>query len=450
MLIKLPQEVLQIMNVLEEDGHEAYAVGGCIRNCLLGLKVKDYDITTSASPYRVIELFDHVIETGLKHGTVTVMINGEGYEITQYRIDGEYTDNRRPEEVIPTDKIEEDLLRRDLTVNAIAYSPIRGFCDPTGGLKDLNDKVLRFVGDASKRIQEDALRMMRLIRFDSQLKGFSIDESAKAAVKENCDLITNISTERIKDEMDKLLLGHKPENILLLHELGLLKHILPEFIPCINFGQDNIFHHLTVDRHILEAVAFVNSDVDLKWTMLLHDIAKPQCKTIDEMKIGHFIGHQIKSSEIALDVLNRLRFSNNSINRIIKLIELHDRTITTTQKSVRRALFSIGDNIFLDLLEVKRADIKAQNPNFKASRLLDIDNIEEIYRVIKASNECFSMKQLNINGTILISELGLKPGPQIGKILNTLLEKVIDDTNLNNRQILLRLAKEIIDNEASV
>jgi tRNA nucleotidyltransferase (CCA-adding enzyme) len=441
----LPDEVRKIIAKLNAEGYEAFVVGGCVRDSLLNKTPKDWDITTNSLPENTKALFDKTIDTGLKHGTVTAVINNENYEITTYRIDGEYSDNRRPDSVEFTSSLKEDLSRRDFTVNALAYNPSLGIIDYFGGIKDLHDEVIRAVRNADERFKEDALRMLRAIRFSAQLD-FRIESQTLKAISQNKELINNVSPERVREELTKILISPNPSKLLLLHDTGLLKFILPEFENCIGIEQNNPYHIYNVDKHTLLATSSIKNDKVLRWTMLLHDIGKAVTKSTDSSGIDHFYGHQKISVDLSLDILKRLKFDNKSIDIIIKLIQYHDIKIEPDSLSIRKALKTLGIEAFPLLLEVKKADIRAQNTKYLESRLADLDNIKCMADSIIEANQCYSLSALAVSGNDLI-DLGIKQGKKIGFILNELLDMVIDNPELNTYSNLCKIVKsQFLDN----
>lgn len=439
--ISVPQHVNYIIETLERSGFEAYAVGGCVRDSIMGHNPNDWDITTSALPQQVKKLFLKTIDTGLKHGTVTILIKNKSYEITTYRIDGEYEGNRKPKTVAFTSDLVEDLKRRDFTINAMAYNEKSGLVDAFSGIKDLEDGIIRCVGDANQRFNEDALRMLRAIRFSARF-GFDIAEETKKAIQKNAHLIKNVSAERIHVELTKTLLTAQSHYMHLLVDLGLMEHIIPEFLANIGIDQKNHYHIFTVDEHIYKALSEIEATEMLRWTMFLHDIGKGIKRTIDENGMGHFHGHVEESVKIAKAILNRLKFDNKTKADILKLIQLHDYRFEPTMKAVRRATHIIGDDLFLDFIQVQKADIKAQNPVYKEERLKKLDKIVECYKRQKELNQCTTLKDLNIKGYDLI-KIGISEGKDIGKILNQLLEIVIDEPKYNNKEYLIKRALDI-------
>ena len=433
-----PKEVEAVLRTLEAAGHRAYAVGGCVRDLLRGEEPDDYDITTSARPEEVMALFaGRCIPTGLQHGTVTVRENHCSFEVTTFRADGVYTDNRHPSEVFFSQTLEEDLQRRDFTVNAMAMDLRGEVTDLYGGREDLQNGILRCVGDADTRFGEDALRMMRALRFAAVL-GFTIAEETARSIRKNRELLRNIAVERILVEMNKLLTGRDALRILLDYP-EVLQVFIPEVAPCVGFDQHSKYHCYTVWEHIVRSVQAVEAEPVLRWTMLLHDIAKPACFFTDEQGEGHFYGHPQRSAEMAEEITRRLRFDKRSAQRIVLLVEWHDRPIEPTHKAVRRVLNAMGEEALRQLLQVKRADNLAQHEKYR-SRLAVIDAVEAVMEELLAQESCFSLKQLAVNGRDLV-ELGFS-GSEIGAALDGLLQKVMDGELPNEKEALLAWLKE--------
>lgn len=426
-IIAIPCEVIRIIETLHKNNYRAYIVGGCVRDSLLGKTPKDWDITTDASTEEIKKLFDKTVDTGLKHGTVTVVINKVNYEITTFRSGPSGNSHR----------IEDDLSLRDFTMNAIAYNNSEGFIDPFFGKRDIENMVIRAVEDPNQRYAEDPLRMLRAIRFCATLN-FEIDANTLSAIKENCGLILKVSPERIREELTRILVSDNPMKLILLRETGLMRHILPEFDRCFDTAQNHPYHVHNVAIHTLHCVSNVEKDSLLRWTMLLHDIGKAVTKTTDENGIDHFYGHPHKSVYIAENILRRLKFDNKFIDRACLLIDHHDRKIEPDYRSVRRAVSKVGKDLFSDLLKVHMADISGQNPEFLKERIQKINRVAEIYHEIKDKNQCIDVKDLAINGNDLI-ELGIEPGKEMGVILKKLLDKVIDDPELNTKEKLIGL-----------
>lgn len=441
-MIKLPQDVANIIHRLEEAGYEAYAVGGCVRDSVLGREPNDWDITTSALPQQVKALFLHTIDTGLQHGTVTVMMHHVGYEVTTYRIDGEYEDSRHPKSVTFTRDLIEDLKRRDFTINAMAYNERAGIVDAFGGMQDLRDGIVRAVGDPKERFTEDALRMMRAVRFAAQL-GYCIEDDTKSAIREMAETLNKISAERIQVELVKLVTSNHPEHMRLLYETGITKIILPQFDRMMETDQNNPHHCYSVGEHTIKAMQQVRADKALRLTMLFHDMGKPDTKTTDEAGIDHFHGHAAVSQKYAQEHLKKLKFDNDTLHTVTKLTNWHDYKICPDKKGVRRALNKMGEELFLLLLEVKRADTMAQSDYQRERKLEELEQLKAVYEQIKEEGECFALKDLAVTGQDLIA-LGMKPGPQIGEMLHKLLELVLEDPEQNKKENLLSVASESI------
>ena len=445
MKIQLPEKVNTIIQTLQAHGYEAYAVGGCVRDSLLGRVPGDWDITTSASPQETKELFARTVDTGIQHGTVTVLLGKEGFEVTTYRIDGKYEDSRHPTEVIFTRNLREDLLRRDFTINAMAYNDTEGIVDIFGGMDDLKQKVIRCVGNAEERFGEDALRIMRGVRFAAQL-GFSLEEETKAAMAKLAPTLEKISAERIQTELVKLLVSDSPELIREAYHLGITAVILPEFDEMMRTGQETKYHMYNVGEHTVQAVCNVPPDKVLRLTMLLHDVAKPEMKTVDEDGTAHFKGHDIRGEQRAKEILRRLKFDNDTIHKVTKLVRWHDYRMPAEKKSVRKAMSRITTELFPMYLLVKRADILAHSMYRREEELENLDGLQKCYEEIMADNECVSLKQLAVTGTDLI-RIGMKPGKQIGEVLNELLRIVLEYPEFNNKDHLLRFVQNRFDIE---
>lgn len=438
-LIQLPPEALNIINELNSNGYEAFAVGGCVRDGLLGRDPQDWDIATNAVPERVKDIFRNTIDTGIKHGTVTVHGKENDIEVTTYRIDGTYKDNRHPENVEFTASLREDLKRRDFTMNAIAFHPDHGIIDLFGGIADIEEGIIKSVGMPEERFSEDALRMLRAARFSAQL-GFRVDESVLDAIKEKCGLIKNVSSERVRDELDKLLVSDYPMRFILLRDTNLLQYILPEFEVCFHTVQKNPYHIFNVAVHSLKVVEAVPNDRVLRWAALLHDVGKPFVKTTDEKGIDHFYDHQLKGARLAEVILRRLRFDNNNISKITKLIQYHDMEINPSHKSVRKAAAKIGRNLFEALLYLKEGDRRAQAPQYLEAGLEKVRKVRQIYSDIVSMNEVIDMRGLAVNGHDLM-EAGVRQGPELRQVLEKLLEAVLEDPRANTKERLLELAK---------
>ena len=438
MKIPLPNKVNFIITNLQLHGFEAYIVGGCVRDSVLGRVPKDWDITTSATPEKVKKIFRHTIDTGIEHGTVTVMVGKEGFEVTTYRIDGEYEDNRHPKEVVFTRSLEEDLKRRDFTINAMAYNDTERLVDIFGGMKDLNSHIIRCVGDPRERFQEDALRMLRAVRFSAQL-AFPIEEETAEAIRDLAGNLESISAERIQAELVKMVTSDHPELIRDAYELGITRVILPEWDEMAGVKQNTPHHIYNVDLHTIEAMKNVPPDKVLRLTMLFHDMGKPQMKTTDAKGVDHFKQHALVSEEIARRVLRRLKFDNETVRKVTRLVCYHDYRTVATPKTVRRAMYRIGEELFPQYLEVRMADIMAQSSYERRAKIENIQDMQKIYQEVLSSKDCVSLKQLAVTGRDLM-ELGMKPGKELGDMLNYLLSIVIDYPEKNDKKELLRLA----------
>lgn len=437
--IEIPTQVAYIMEQLEQKGFEAFIVGGCVRDSIIGRSPQDWDITTNAKPQDIKAAFDKTIDTGLQHGTVTVMIEGFAYEVTTYRTEGTYINNRKPEKVDFIDSIEEDLCRRDFTINAMAYNYTSGLIDPFNGLSDIKEKMVKAVGDAAQRFQEDALRMLRAIRFSAQL-GYSIESDTLSAIKQKNALIKNISAERIRDELNKILMAN-PMAFELLHKAGLLEYVLPELDRCFDVEQQNPYHMYNIAIHSLHSASHIAKDLQLRWTMLLHDIGKADTISMDSKGINHFYGHEKFSAEKAEHIMRRLRFDSLSISRIMILILYHDMEPADGEKSIRKAISTIGVDLFDSWLQVKKADIEAQSSYKAAERIEKLEKVKIIYEKILIENQCLTIRDLAIDGNDLMT-IGFKQGKELGRVLQIILEQVLEQPELNEKSTLLELAKK--------
>ncbi len=449
----VPEKVNIIIDELMNHGFEAYAVGGCVRDMILGRQPEDWDITTSATPQEVKQIFRRTVDTGIQHGTVTVLLDKDHYEVTTYRLDGVYEDNRHPKEVSFTSSLSEDLKRRDFTINAMAYNEKEGFIDLFGGMEDLNKGLIRCVGDPSERFDEDALRILRAVRFSAQL-GFVIEEETMKAVCDKVEHLRNISAERIRVELSKLLISDHPDRLRMLYKSGISKVILPEFDEMMKTPQHNKHHIFSVGEHTIKTVEEVAGRLEegrfdiadrtvLRWTMLLHDVEKPGTITIGKDNQHHFYGHPEKGAITAKQILKRLKFDNDTLDAVVHLIRWHDYRFTLNPSGMRRAASKIGKE-YMDLLfEVNRADTSGKNPLFTEEKFAGLTEAMRLYREILEHEECVSLKEMDINGNDLIRE-GLKPGKEIGIILNQLLNLVLENPKLNHKDQLLELARVMI------
>ena len=440
MRIKLPEKVHKIITTLQMNGYEAYAVGGCVRDSVLGRVPGDWDITTSAMPEETKALFRRTFDTGIEHGTVTVLLDHEGFEVTTYRIDGEYEDSRHPKEVTFTRNLREDLLRRDFTVNAMAYNEKDGLVDIFGGMEDLKGRGIRCVGAAQERFREDALRILRGVRFAAQLD-FEIEESTKDAMRDLAPTLQNISAERIQAELVKILVSGRPEILRTAWELGITRQFLPEFDRLMATTQETPHHMYNVGDHTLCALQNIRPDKVLRLTMLFHDMGKPELKTVDAGGVAHFKKHALRSEEITRQALRRLKFDNDTLRKVSQLVRCHDWRMPAAQKNVRRMMAKVGEELFPGYMEVRRADVLAQSMYQREEKIKNLDEIEELYQQIKAAGQCVSLKTLAVNGRDLI-EAGMSPGRGIGEKLEQLLEAVIEDPKLNVKEELLKRVKE--------
>ena len=440
MKIELPRKVVLIIKNLQRHGYDAYAVGGCVRDSILNRKPEDWDITTSAKPEQVKRIFRRTVDTGIEHGTVTVLIGKDGFEVTTYRVDGLYEDGRHPKEVTFTSRLEEDLKRRDFTINAMAYNDDERLVDAFGGMRDLNYHLIRCVGDPKERFSEDALRILRAVRFSAQL-AFPIEPETAEAIKSLAPNLEKISAERIQAELVKLLVSDHPERIQDACELGITKVVLPEWDDMVGVKQNTPHHKYDVAAHTVHALQNVKNDKVLRLTMLFHDMGKPVMKTTDENGRDHFKGHAIASEQIAKTVMKRLKFDNDTIRKVTKLVAYHDYRMEPTGANVRRAMHEIGVELFPYYLAVRLADTKAQSSYERRGKLENIIQIRELYRNVLRNKECVTLKDLAVTGTDLIN-LGIAPGKELGTLLNELLDMVIEDPAWNQKGKLCDYVKE--------
>lgn len=439
--IQLPEKVRFIIDTLQTHGFEAYAVGGCVRDSILGRIPDDWDITTSATPFETKQLFPRTFDTGIEHGTITVMMEKDGFEVTTYRVDGKYEDSRHPKEVTFTRSLKEDLLRRDFTINAMAYNDTEGLVDIFGGIQDLQNKIIRCVGDAKARFGEDALRILRAVRFAAQL-GFEIEEETQKGIVELAPTLANISAERIQVELVKMLVSPNPELIRTAYELGVTKIILPEFDQMMETTQENPHHKYTVGEHTIKSIENIRADKILRLTMLLHDVGKPNKKVIEGDGVAHFKKHDIEGAELSKKILKRLKFDNDTLQKVVKLVQFHDTRIPAEAKSVRKLMNKLGEELMPLYLEVRRADILAQSEYQQKEKLQNLEEITKHYHKILEKAECVSLKTLAVNGMDLI-ETGMKPGKEIGQMLNALLEIVLEEPSWNTREKLIELSNKL-------
>lgn len=461
MIIQIPEDVKYILEKLNNAGYEAYAVGGCVRDSILGRTPDDWDITTSAKPEETKALFPKTIDTGIQHGTVTVMRNQVGYEVTTYRIDGEYEDSRHPKEVIFTADLLEDLKRRDFTINAMAYNHLAeneseddtettrdnsksGLVDAFGGIEDIENKIIRCVGNPIHRFEEDALRMMRAVRFSAQL-GYVIEEETKKAIKVLAGNLANISAERIQVELVKLLVSDHPDYLRTAYETGMTKVFFPEFDKMMETKQNNPHHIYSVGEHTLHSLNYVRNDKVLRLSMLLHDVGKPESLQKDETGRDHFHGHPELGEEMARKILRRLRFDNDTISKVCKLVKFHDQKLSLRPTKLRKAIVKIGPELFPLLLEVKKADMLAQSDYQREEKETELEEIRKVYTKILEDKDCLSLKDLAVCGKDLI-EQGMKPGKELGETLQKLFEYVLENPEKNKKEALMEYLNVIKKN----
>ncbi len=434
--IEIPAGAARILKVLEANGYEAYVVGGCVRDSLLGKQPHDWDITTSALPLQVKALFSRTIDTGLKHGTVTIPSGREAYEVTTYRIDGEYLDGRHPSEVTFTASLREDLKRRDFTINAMAYNEKDGLQDFFDGISDLENQRIRAVGDPRKRFEEDALRILRAVRFSAQL-GYTVEEGTLRAMRTLAPTLARISAERIAAELEKILVSPHPDRLRMAYECGITAVILPEFDRCMETPQNNPHHIYNVGEHTMCALMQARPDRILRTAILLHDVGKPLCRSTDEKGIDHFYGHPEAGAKIAEEILRRLKSDNETRRKTVQLVRCHDREIRLTPAGVRQAIVRIGEDLFPLLLEVKEADMLAQSTFRREEKKAHIGRVRELYAEILEHKDCLTLRDLAVNGNDLI-KYGVRPGKEMGRILHEMLEDVLAEPSHNDREYLLQ------------
>ena len=440
MKISIPENILKALDLLNTNGFEAYVVGGCVRDAYLHKVPNDWDITTSAAPEEMKKVFSdfRVIETGIKHGTLSVIINNELLEITTMRVDGDYTDNRHPDSVEFTCDIHKDLSRRDFTVNAMAYNPEVGLVDPFDGRGDIDKKIIRCVGNPDRRFNEDALRIMRALRFSCTLDFDIAPETAESILK-NKNLLNNVAKERIRVEFLKLLCGIRVKTILLDFS-SVFFEIIPELEPMYKFPQNTPYHIYDVWEHTVVSVANVPPDPILRMTMLLHDIGKPQMHTVDENGVSHFKQHQAVSYEKAVEILKNLRFSKAEQEEISKLILYHDLHPKGEREEIIRLCVDLSPEFLLRLIPVFKADALAQSPEFLSRTFGEINRTEQVIRKLIEDNICLCIADLAVNGNDLYV-LGIRD-KKIGKALKSVLDKVSQGEINNIKEEILTYIKE--------
>lgn len=443
MKINMPTQAAKVIEALEQHGFEAYIVGGCVRDSILGRTPGDWDITTSASPQEVKAIFDHTVDTGIEHGTVTVLMNHEPYEVTTYRVDGKYEDHRRPNKVHFTKSLKEDLLRRDFTINAMAYNDKEGIIDMYDGMEDLRNHTIRCVGNATTRFDEDALRILRALRFQAQL-GFEIEKETKEAIRAQAKYLKDISAERIQVELEKLITSPHPEVLINAYQLGVTKIIFPEFDIMMETPQNNPHHKYNVGVHTIEAMKNIKAEHIYRWTMLLHDIGKPEARVVGPDK-DHFKMHPVIGEEIARKILRRLKFDNQTIKQVTTLVKWHDRRFASfeevNKKTVRRWVSKLTPELFERLMVIQRADIDAQSDYQKEQKEQVLNETKRLFEEIMEEKNCLSIKELKINGKDLM-DMGVPQGKEIGELLSWLLDQVLEQPQLNDRETLIKLIEE--------
>lgn len=444
-----------IIDKLNSKGYEAYIVGGCVRDSVLGKCPNDWDITTSATPYEVKNIFKRTIDTGIQHGTVTVLVDKSvfladaphahheyAFEVTTYRVDGEYEDHRRPNSVEFTTSLEEDLKRRDFTINAMAYNDREGVIDIFGGMDDLKKGIIRCVGNPKDRFDEDALRILRAVRFAAQL-GFSIDADTKYAMKAQAGFLRDISAERIQVELGKLITSDNPDRLVEAYETGITKIILPEFDDMMNTSQHNPHHIYSVGIHTIKVMENIPNNSVLRYAALLHDVAKPMTKTKDCNGVEHFYGHQAEGAKLTRKILKRLKLDNNTIDRTCTLVLNHDFSLMDESRAsaFRRFIGRLGIENFSDYILLRKADINAQSDYQRREKIRDVEVMCTLYNKVIEENQCIKIKDLAVDGKDLM-ELGMKPGKDMGNMLSWLLEQVLDEPRNNEKEILLSMVKD--------
>ena len=442
-MIEIPAHALTVVERLERYGYEAYVVGGCVRDSLLGRKPKDWDVCTNALPEEVLRVFKrfHVIKTGLQHGTVTVMVSHEPVEVTTFRIDGNYTDNRHPDSVNFVSRVEEDLARRDFTINAMAYNPTRGLVDAFDGQRDLQTGTIRCVGEPDARFNEDGLRILRALRFAARYN-FGIETETAYSIHRNRHLLENVSVERIFTELKGILMG---EGVLGMMQAfpDVFTIIIPELAPAVGFDQRNPHHCYDVWTHTAHAVQAAPANEVLRLALLLHDIAKPATFTQSEDGKGHFYDHGTKGAEMARDILLHLKSDTATLQTVVTLVREHDSMLPTTAPGMRRLIGRLGLELLQLLLEMKQADMAAQSTHERPEKQATLREARLLLEDVLDEQPAFTVGDLQVNGRDLIS-LGARPGPAMGDILKTLLAEVQDEILPNTREAQLARAKELL------
>ncbi len=444
-MIQIPEYALSVLTRLEDHGFEAYVVGGCVRDCLMGRVPADWDVCTSATPEEVLRVFRrfHVIKTGLQHGTVTVRSQQQNVEVTTFRLDGAYSDNRHPDAVTFVSRVEEDLARRDFTINAMAYSPTRGLVDAFGGQQDLEARLIRCVGEPDARFHEDGLRILRALRFAARF-GFDLERETAYAIRRNRHLLENISAERLFKELKGILCGAGAGvRDILLGFPEVFASFLPELAPMVGFEQHNPHHLYDVWTHTAHAVAAIRPDEVLRLVMLFHDCGKPARFTLGEDGVGHFYGHPELSAELAETMLLRLKSDNATLDAVRVLVRYHDADFPKNRAGMRRFIGRLGEERMLQLFEIKAADMAAQSAYNRSARRAALTAARELYEEVCATPPAFTVKNLALNGSDLIA-MGMQPGPAIRRVLETLLAEVQEEQLANEPAALRARAQQVI------
>lgn len=442
--IDIPKPVRMIIGLLEQNGYEAFAVGGCVRDTILGRTPQDWDITTSALPHQVKEIFHRTIDTGIQHGTVTVMLQRVGYEVTTYRIDGEYNDSRHPDSVEFTADLIEDLKRRDFTINAMAYNPTVGLVDAFDGMGDIERKVIKCVGKAVERFDEDALRILRAVRFSAQL-GFDIETQTMDAIVKLAPTLENISAERIRVELEKLITSNHPDKLITAYKAGITKVVLPEFDRMMECPQNTPYHMYNVGEHTMKVMENVPATKEMRWAALLHDVGKPESITYDKKdpKRMHFYGHAHVGAKMVHPILRRLKMDNKTIKLVTRLVECHDdRPASKGMEpiNIRKSVHKIGKDIYEQYLQLAYADFQGKSAYGKEKGYDGYLYTKAQYEYIVENHVCTSKAEMDISGRHLIAA-GCPTGSIIGDILDELLRRVLEKPELNHKDILLDIAK---------
>lgn len=439
--IDMPPNANVIIHALQNAGYKAYIVGGCVRDSVISRFPHDWDICTSARPKQILEVFKgyRVIETGLQHGTVTVVIDGEQYECTSFRIDGVYSDNRRPDSVTFIDDLTEDLRRRDFTINAMAYNDEEGLIDPFDGMGDIKRGIIRCVGSAADRFSEDALRILRAIRFAAQLS-FVIEDNTSSELNRQKGSLVNVSAERIASEFNKIVISDRFTGMLMKY-LNVFEQFIPELEDTYNFPQNNPHHMHDVLTHTLCTILFCQNDLILRLAALFHDIGKPHSYQDEADGIRHFVGHNIVGADMTDKIMRRLKYDNNTRNAVVQLVLYHDSSFIAKPSAVKRWLNKVGEIQLKRLIDLRRADIEGQRVFYDREKMRKIDDFADVLNQVLEEQQCFSLKDLAINGDDLIT-LGFVPGKELGEVLTELLNSVTDDALPNDRETLLKEAQK--------